>query len=190
MAKRDPHLDPRRRHQAGVAAIEFVFVFPVLLLLFFGLVNFAHYISTSQKIAQAAVVAADVVSRANKAVKEADFTDAFTAAELAITPLAIGNVRVDVYDYYGSPGTLRWKKSSPNGPNCAPPDPSADTLRTLLIPSGATPSSDVVVSVVCMAYAAPVPRFPGLTQFFSNIVIQRSMYLRPRLSSTLTCDAC
>lgn len=189
MARSTPHRHARRGGQSGVASIEFVIVFPVLLLLFFGLVNFAHYINSSMKIAQAAVLATDLVTRANRTITEADFTDAFTAVELAMTPLPTTNVRVDVYDFYGT-GTLRWKKSSPNGPNCTAPDPSNGPIKTLLTPNGATPPTDVIAAVVCMPYTAPVPSFPGLTQFFSNIVITRAMYLRPRISTDLKCPTC
>lgn len=185
---------PRGR-QSGVASIEFVLVFPVLLLLFFGLVNFAHYISASLKIAQAAVVAADVVSRATGSkVQAADFTDAFTAVELAVTPLPVAGVRVDFYDYFlatGSPApVLRWRKSSPEGQACTAPNPSVYPIIDILNPSAQTPATDVIVAVVCMPYAAPVPNFPGLSDFFSNIVIRRSMALRPRNSATLVCTAC
>lgn len=185
---------PRGR-QSGVASIEFVLVFPVLLLLFFGLVNFAHYINASLKIAQAAVLATDVVTRTvGSKVQAADFTDAFTAVELAMTPLPATNIRIDFYDYYIPTGssvpTLRWRKSSPNGQDCTPPNPSVSPIIQILTPSAPTPATDVIVAVVCMPYAAPVPNFPGLTEIFANIVIRRSMALRPRNSTTLTCTAC
>lgn len=184
--KASPRRQARNRSRSGVAAIEFVIIFPVLMLLFFGMVNVANYISAARKITQAASLVSDLVARSEDVIRNADFTDNFIAVQMAVTPLAMSNIRIDIYDYYvGSTGpALRWRKSSPGGRDCSTPDPKKAPVNTLL-----TSRNDVIVAVVCMPYEPPVAEFPGLSQLFRNVTIERSMTLRPWQSSTITCPA-
>ena len=70
------HKSQCRQHKdAGVAAIEFVIVLPVLLLLFFGMINLTSYLSTLRKVNSAAELVTDLVSRHDKTITSSDIED-------------------------------------------------------------------------------------------------------------------
>ena len=177
----------RLRQQRGVASIEFVFIFPVLLILFFGMVNVAHYVATARKLTQMAALMADLVARHDKTIRASDIDDYFIAAELTMRPSPIKDVRVDIYDYTnnGSTTVKRWSKSSSNGTACVPPDPNVAPISNIILKD-----KDAVVAVICMSYTAPVATFPGLSAMFNGITIRRSMAVKPRRSPNLECLDC
>ena len=173
----------RRDGRAGVAAIEFALVFPVLALLFFGMIDLTHYILTAQKVNSAAALVADLVTRHINAIPTASVDDYFLAAKLLFKP-ATPNLQIDVYDYAQNANgnlTLRWQKSL--GRPCDPPvinmnDPNDPVAKAL-------PDSDVVVAVACMPYTAPVPFIAGIQEVVFSSSLQGQMALRPRQSITL-----
>jgi len=173
---------------SGVAAIEFALVFPVLLLLFFGMINLTHFAYMKRQIATAAELTSDLVARSQKTIEASKIDDYFSAVELAFRPMARArvqaNIGVDVYGYPSNTGTARqrWSRFYGGTARCTPPDVASFT--NLLA------DSDVVVAVVCMNnYTAPAANFPGL-QFLDNLRIERSFALRPRDFSTLDCSGC
>lgn len=175
----------KRHAEAGVASIEFVLVFPVLLLLFFGLINISHYISTSMKLSQSAVLMGDLLTRGSS-LRASDFTDSYIGVDMQMTPLPTTNLRIDVYDFYKSDSAIirRWKRSSPRGRACTAPNTNTPPISSLLNDT----TRDVVVVVICMPYVAPVANFPGLAQLFRNITITRSISLQPRNSAKIDCQ--
>lgn len=168
-----------RRQDSGVAAIEFAIILPVLLLLFFGMINIAHYLSTVSKTNTAADLVADLVTRHSTSIKESEVKDYFLAAELSFRPNVPADLQIDVYSFSDSNGnaTQRWKLSRLGTASCSPPAVTGTTFTDLLA------NSDVIVAVACLpAYRPPVLDYPGLPALGS---IERSTALRPRQSSTL-----
>ena len=70
----------------GVAAIEFSFIMPVLLLLYFGLVDLTAMISMNRKVTYAASVVADLVTQNDSTVTATAITDYWNAAEMVMKP--------------------------------------------------------------------------------------------------------
>lgn len=167
--------------EAGVAAIEFAIVFPVLLLLFFGMINFASYLSMLRKSSAAAELVADVVTRHNATIEQADVEDYINGAELSFLPSATAGLAIHVYNYYLDNGTARtrWQWPTAATAGCDAPDPTSPEIAALL------PGSDVIIAVVCIpGYTMPA-EFPGLPQVGA---IRKSVALKPRHSATLLLD--
>lgn len=166
-------------------------VLPVLLLLLFGMVNFTHYAYMQRKIATAAQLMADLVTRSQTTIPEGKITDYFTAVELSLRPMSQNQVTtdvgIDVYAFYLNAGAVqqRWRKSyTGKTPKCTAPDTGGTSKIADLAKTG-----DAVVAVVCMRYTAPAANYPGF-RFLSNINIERSFILRPRETKTLSCTGC
>lgn len=181
------HRKRQPKGESGVAAIEFALVFPVLLLLFFGMINLTHFAYMRRQIATAAELTSNLVARSQKTIEASKIDDYFSAVELALRPMARARVQADIgVDVYGYPSNTatarqRWSRFYGGTARCTPPDVASFT--NLLA------DSDVVVAVVCMNYTAPAASYPGL-QFLRNIRIERSFALQPRDFSTLECSGC
>lgn len=182
---------PRRRlhRDAGVAAIEFVIVMPVLLLLLFGMINLTGYISVLRKAHFAAELVADQVSRHNGStpgtILSTDFTDYFNAAALLFLPSSASGVQVQVYNYrlVGGTPALRWQRSRLPGASgtCTAPNPADPDIAALMT------SGDALVAVVCIPGYTALAKFPGMP----TLTIPRKQYaLKPRQTQTLLCTGC
>lgn len=167
------------RQDSGVAAIEFAIVLPVLLLLFFGMINITHYLSAVRKTNAASDLVADLVTRHSASIESSKVDDYLLAAALSFRPNVPADLQIDVYSFFGSNGaaTQRWKRSRLGTASCPPPEVTSPAFMDLLA------QGDVIVAVACLpAYRPPVLDYPGLPALGS---IERSAALRPRQSSTL-----
>lgn len=182
-----------RSNSRGVAAIEFALVFPVLLILFFVMVNLSQHITMNRRLAVTANLVTDLVTR-NRTVQPSDLIDYFEAARLALRPAGTGSLAIDIYGYQrdatGSFVISRWKKFLTNGTGGTPvaataascTAPNTNNYKTLI------KSSDIIVTVVCMNFNAPVPAY-GTTQFFGPLTRMRhEVVMRPRLATSLECN--
>jgi Flp pilus assembly protein TadG len=171
--------------QSGVAAIEAAITFPILILLFFGVVNVADYVATLNRIVTASNLTGDLVARNDGTVTSSAIDDYFTGAGLAIRPLDPDNVRMSVSAYRksGEVMTEQWTHSSAGGDEC--------NVDTSALSSLVSEGQDVIVSVACTNYAPPVVTFMGANILgFTSITITEQMALRPRISDTIACSGC
>ncbi len=169
-----------RNGEHGIAAVEFGIIFPVLLMLFFVVVNLSQYVSLNRKLTVAANLVADLVTR-QKEVTQADIDDYILAAQMSLRPLDASKVRIDIHRYTKASGASDWTKSSTGGVACSAP--SKVNYNTLL------DATDVVVAVVCMSsFDAPgrVSSPSAVGNFFQIFAPPRQeVVMRPRLGTTL-----
>lgn len=174
----------RPRKDAGVAAIEFVIVLPVLLLLFFGMINLTSYISTLRKTNAAAELVTDLVSRHDETITSSDIDEYFNAAALLFLPASGDGVQVQLYNYHDDDkngvADLRWGKFKTAGTCTAPNTSDPEIVKMLAV-------SDVLIAVACIPGYEDPARFPGLPTL---AVPQKSVALRPRQSRELNCTDC
>lgn len=181
---------PRNTGQSGAAAIEFAIVFPVLLLLFFGMINLTHFIAAKRTVQSASELIADLVTRQQTTIPSTLIDDDFKAVELTFRPMDSDKIQdevgIDLYGYRLVDGEAQviWSKFYRGHPRCTAPNVDmanpGDPIGSLLT------GSDVVVAIVCLTYAAPVPNYPGL-RFLANRRIEKQFIMRPRQTTTLDC---
>lgn len=167
----------QRNGETGVAAIEFAIVLPVLLLLFFGMINLTSHLSMLRKASSAAELVADLVTRHNAKIERANIADYITGANLSFRPREAAGVSVEVYNFFlnGQKAEIRWQHPQ-TGTVCPAPNAESDEISKLLL------SGDVVIAVVCTpGYTVPV-NFPGTPTLGA---IRKTVALRPRHSQTL-----
>lgn len=84
-------IQPRRllRDRSGTAAVEFAFVFPIMVTLLLGSYETANLVLAYMKLEASAETAADLVAqtKVNTVLQNADFTNITNAAEQVLTPL-------------------------------------------------------------------------------------------------------
>ncbi|PZF78722.1 hypothetical protein DK847_02650 [Aestuariivirga litoralis] len=174
----------RRGSSRGVAAIEFAIVAPLLIALVLGTFNLTQLIAMKRKVAAATELVADLVTRHDTEIASTSIDDYFVAVELALRPVDVSTMHIDLYNFYQEAGTIktRWKKSSANGTACTTQTPTTRDPVGELTNDG----KDVVVAVLCMPFLALGDTAPGM-QMFGGIKLEKKVVMRPRQSVTLAC---
>lgn len=174
------------RDTRGVAAVEMVFILPVLLVLYIGMIDVTSIISLDRRVTYAASAVADLVAQNDTSVKATDISDYFNAAEMVMNPRPMSSVRVEVYQYRLVSGAVinQWTRKSTTGTACTAP--VGNSLKTLM-----AEGNDLIVAVVCTTYQPSVAQILGKTVLGETAYrINEQIALRPRTSSTLSCVGC
>ena len=167
--------------ETGVAAIEFAFILPFMLLLYFGLLDLTGLVSANRKMTSTASVVADLVGQSNATITAAKISDYMLVAGMISNPLPASGVKVRVTDYRLSGGAAaqQWTQSSTAGPACAAPNTS--DMTTLM-----TAGNDIVVAQACMVYVPFIATFLGDSILgAATFNVQQDIMVRPRSSLTL-----
>jgi Flp pilus assembly protein TadG len=168
------------RAEQGMAAIEMAFIFPIMLLLYFGLVDVTNLLSANRRVTIAASTLGDLVTQSAETIKKADLTGIYAAVAPIMDPFPSTDVKIQIFAFKksGSSAVLSWSNSK-NG-SCGS-TPSATGLADLM-----TDGNDLVISRVCVDY----PPITGMVIGTSDIRLQDEVILRPRQSATLACTDC
>jgi Flp pilus assembly protein TadG len=174
------------RDQSGVAAIEMALIFPVLLILFVGLIDLTTLLSDNRRVSYSANVVADVVTRLQAPTTPQEVGDSFEAAELVMRAARAGPARVEIYTYRRDNGNalLRWDRDNGAGTACGAPD--TGNLADLM-----DRGNDVVVAVVCVTHAPIVTTILGWTPMgAASFSLRQQIAMRPRNTLDLLCPLC
>ena len=163
-------------HQ-GVAAIEFVFVAPVMIFMYFGLAEISSAIIADRQISHATNVAGDLATQV-ATIDAAQMSEIMTATTLVmgIPSNKIGDVKLEIASFSRNAGgdVVPLGKASLNAAIATPFD--ADGLDDLIL----SPASGVVVARVEYNYEPLKLRF-----FDSNITLSETFLLKPRVSANV-----
>ncbi len=96
------HATRLKRDTGGMAAIEFVFIVPLMLVIFFGTIELSNGVAADRKVTITARTLSDLVSQ-NTNVTNLNISNFFTMGSAIMTP------------YSGTPMTLRVSAVSING---------------------------------------------------------------------------
>jgi hypothetical protein len=174
------------RREDGVAAIEAAFIFPFMLVMFFGLIDASLLLSDYRRVTYAAQVVGNDVIRLQSPTTPTQVQDAFSAAEIMMRAALADNARVEVYGYQrsGANPVRRWDMDNGVGAPCGPPNITA--LGNLM-----ADGNDVIISVVCARHR-PIASslfgeaFVGQMEF----TLRDQIVMRPRAGSFLECPDC
>ena len=164
--------------RAGVAAIEFALVMPILVSLFLGTFELTNLLLANSKLTEAAQTAADLVAQ-QKSVVKADITNFGNAARQIMapfptTPLGLAYASV-TFDAAGKPG-LAWHDED-NAPAIVNP--------TSLVTGLGGAGDSVVIVQVRYAYTSPISFV-----LQSSYSLADTAFRRPRLVPAVACNAC
>jgi len=168
------------RDERGVSAVEFAMLLPLMLTLYLGAVEISQGIAADRKVTLVSRTVADLISQVST-VKNADMTNSLNAAAAVIVPFSSSNLKVTVssvkIDAQGN-ATVDWSDTL-NG--TVHTKGQSVTLPTAL----KVPSTSLIWSEVQYTYR------PVIGYVISGtLTLKDQIYMRPRLSDTVACNAC
>ncbi len=99
----------------GVAATEFAFIVPLMLVMFFGTVEFCSAIAVDRKVTLMARTLSDLTSQSTS-VGDSDMSNFFAASTGIMYPYSTTPVNATISELYVDPktmqATVRWSKGS------------------------------------------------------------------------------
>ncbi|WP_170937142.1 MULTISPECIES: TadE/TadG family type IV pilus assembly protein [Rhodomicrobium] len=165
-----------RAGEDGLALIEFALIFPIMIIMFIGMVEFGEAFSIKRKVDNVAATVADLVSQ-RASVTSQDLDDIVTIANQLMRPYPTTGLRVRIMSVVANAQntatTVLW--SSGAG---APAAGSAYALPR----AGLTEANSSIIAV-----EAEYENFrPALSHFIGTIDISGNAFFRPRLARVVT----
>jgi hypothetical protein len=169
------------RDAKGVAAIEMAFIFPVMVILYLGLVDVTNFLQVNRRVTLTASTLADLVTQADSTITTADIDGIFESARAIFEPLPVDGISLNLWDFRMQDGapTKAWEYS--NGAGCGAEPTGGDEMESLM-----EDGNDIVVARVCYEQDAIIGTMFGS----GTIELDDELMLRPRQSTTLECTDC
>jgi Flp pilus assembly protein TadG len=157
----------------GVAAIEFAVIFPVMLVMFFGTVEFSSGVAVDRKVTLVARTLSDLTSQ-SISVADTDLTNFFAASYGILTPYSSTPTKATITELHIDPTSLaarvQWSKGT--APRASG---SIVTIPTAL----AVADTYLIFSEVSYLYTPTV----GYVMAKAGINLSDVAYTRPRQSN-------
>jgi Flp pilus assembly protein TadG len=162
----------------GVAAVEFVLMLPLMLMIFFGTIQISTVVAVDRKVSLVARSLSDMISQAPAlGVGAADFTNAFNITQAIMYPYANTPVQAIISEVYINPttlaGTVMWSVAS---------NATAHTKDAVVsVPTGLqTAGTYLILSEVTYNYQPVVGYNISLGFTSASFALSDSMFTRPR----------
>ena len=185
------------RDRRGVAAVEFALIVPILLILYFLTLEASQAIETSKKVSRISYMVADLVAQ-QSAVDPDSLEAILKIADTTMQPyyrsrpdIVITAIRVDGKD---SPKPLvQWEYKVQNGVY----GPGAKEGSLTTVPDALRTDGAFLVRVTSdlgyvpvIAWTADTEKTTGIAAAFSDIDMNEITYVRPRVTTTISCPTC
>lgn len=168
----------------GVAAVELAFIFPIMLILYFGLVDVTNLLSANRRVTLTTSTIADLATQASGTVTESDLQGYFNAAAPIMDPLDTTAMGLELFSYEldaGGNSQLLWEKRKAGGTSCGA-TPAATTEMITLMQAG----TGLVLARTCYTWTP----MSGYVLGSLPVTVEDEMMLRPRQSSSIVCTDC
>ncbi|WP_338695428.1 MULTISPECIES: TadE/TadG family type IV pilus assembly protein [unclassified Bradyrhizobium] len=170
----------------GLAAVEFAFIVPLMLVMFFGTVEFSSGVAVDRKVTLMARAASDLTSQAT-AVVDTDLQNFFSAAVGIMTPYDPSPTKITLSEIYvdnSNIARIQWSKAGTiaSGATQATVTASArsqgDVVTSLVPASLLIAGTYLIFSEVSYKYVPTI----GYVMAKSGINLSDVAYTRPRQS--------
>ena len=167
----------------GVASIEMALIFPMMLVIFVGLIDASNLMTANRRVTLTASTLGDLVTQAPGQVWSTDMDGFFSAAQSIMDPFPADSVIMEFFTFKTSGGgaALDWSYSNSNQTCGAAPAANNPEMLKLM-----AEDNDVVVSRVCYNWEPVL----GIILGFTTSTIEDQMMLRPRQTARIVCSGC
>jgi Flp pilus assembly protein TadG len=161
------------KDRRGIAATEFAIVVPIMLVMFFGTVEFSSAVAVDRKVTLVAQTLSDLTAQSTT-VGDSDMTNFFAASTAILTPYSPTPTKATITELYVDPATLQarvqWSKgTSPRAVS------STVTIPTAIAVGG----SYLIFSEVSYLYTPTI----GYVMAKAGVNLSDVSYSRPRQST-------
>jgi Flp pilus assembly protein TadG len=165
----------------GVAAVEFAFVVPLMLVMFFGTIEFSSAVAINRKVSLVTQGLADLVSRYSS-VNDADIANFTTIANAILTPYSATPLKATMSELYIDPSTgaarVQWSKgSSPRAISSSVTVP-ANLIARNSVTNAIVPNQYLIFTEANYLYTPAV----GYVMAKTGVTLSDNTYMLPRLS--------
>lgn len=168
------------RDRRGVAAIEFAFIAPILIIFYFGMAETCMLLMAKRRVNHAASAVADLVSQTNGATNKATLDLQLMAGNVILSPFPTTGFNIRLISVTKETVTEPQVKVDWSYPAGGPAPGSVYAPGTPL-----SPGESVVVAVATYDYQSSIGYFiPGVRQ------MTQKAELRPRKEDTVACTDC
>ena len=185
------------RDRRGAAAIEFAFIAPVLLSLYFVTMEVAQGIEANKKIARVASMTADLLTQ-QQTLSKSEVEAIMRIGEAILQPYnrtkpTITVTAITITDENTPKVKVLWSRRLTNGSFGA--GLTKDSITT--VPEKLKVRNSFLMRVESQLNYKPVIVWTaqekaalGLAAAFDNISMEENYYLRPRMSTSIPCSDC
>lgn len=182
----------------GVAAVEFAFIAPLLLAMYFVTMEVSQGIETSKKVSRIGSMVADLVAQQSQSVERDDLDAIMKIAEATLQPYNRSQPKIIVTAIRISTDNtpkvqVAWSRKMVNGVYSV--DAAANSTTT--VPASLNIKGSFLIRVQSqldykpvITWAASAKKTLGLLSAFDNIAMNETYYLRPRMSPEIACPKC
>lgn len=167
------------RDDRGVVAIEFAMIAPLLLVMFFGTVEFSSAVAVDRKISMVTQQLADLASRYTS-VNDTDLTNFGKIGNAMLTPYSSTPLKTTITEIYIDPasgvGRAQWSKGfAPKGDGT--PVPVPDNLIVRDAQNKIVPNQYLIFAETSYLYTPAV----GYVMGVAGVNLSDKTYMRPRM---------
>jgi Flp pilus assembly protein TadG len=166
------------RANSGLAAVEFAFILPVMVIMFLGTVEVSNYVTAARRVASISSTGADL-SAQEASLTNAEMNDIFGALTTIMDPLkpTIAKIRISsvVADANGTTYRIAWSDARNDVPRVVGSIVSAADFPAGLLAA----FQGAIMCEVSYAYD------PMFSNFLSGVTLKDKFYLKPRKSLTV-----
>jgi Flp pilus assembly protein TadG len=159
--------------RSGIAATEFAVIVPVMLVMFFGMLEFSSGVAVDRKITLMARTLSDLTSQ-SVSVSNTDLTNFFAASTVIMTPYSSAPTNSTITELWIDPSTLKARVQWSQG--TAPRATSSTVAIPLALAVGDT---YLIFSEVSYLYKPTI----GYVMAKAGVNLSDVAYTRPRQST-------
>jgi len=143
------------RGNSGMAATEFAIIAPIMMVFYFGLVEYTIGYEAKRKSTSVASIAADLIAQ-EKEVCDPEMADAFLVVDAVMHPFPLNSMQVRITSVIED-GAGGHKVAWSDGHNMSPR--AVDSTVTLPRPGLVAPGGSVIMSEIAYTYNSPYRYF-------------------------------
>src|ERR1700716_1821793 len=171
------------RDQSGIAATEFAVIVPIMLVMFFGTVEFSSGVAVARKVTLVAKTLSDLVSQAGPPIDDNYLKNVFTASIAIMPPYPAAPTKAQVSEIYvdsNNIAKIQWSKAATIGSGATAATLTASTRNAGDI---VTVPQDLLIAQTYLIFSETNYLYTptvGYVMGMSGVTLKDFAYTRPR----------